>query len=59
MDEKLPHFAIGKSAKFGARKRCEDGVALQKQFAREISRKTCNVFAAALGVRARPRAALI
>ena len=30
-----------------------------KQFPREISRKTCNIFAAALGVRARSRAALI
>jgi hypothetical protein len=58
MTEKVPHFVIGKSAKFGGAKTMQEWVSLQES-SRELCRKTCNVFAAALGVRARPRAALI
>jgi hypothetical protein len=58
MTEKVPHFVVGKSAKFGGAKTMQEWVSLQES-SRELRRKTCNVFAAALGVRPRPRAALI
>jgi hypothetical protein len=46
MTEKVPHFVIGKSAKFGGARTLQEWVSLQDS-SRELSRKTCNVFAAA------------
>jgi len=40
MTEKVPHFVIGKSAKFGGAKTMQEWVSLQES-SREVCRKAC------------------